>query len=192
MRLTKVILRSVERTRRRMITAEPQSSASLPNGNVQQRRLRESEIAVNVFVIGIAGQTGGLLARALRSHGDEVGGLVRREEQQDVLAAEGIDAVVGDLALMSSMDLTSALTDAEVVVARSGLDWLILRPSLLTDDPGTGVVSLGPAELHGQIPRADVAETLAALIHEPRIGRQILELNTGDTPIPEAVRRNIR
>lgn len=192
MRLTKVILRSVERTRRRMITAEPQSSASLPNGNVQQRRLRESEIAVNVFVIGIAGQTGGLLARALRSHGDEVGGLVRREEQQDVLAAEGIDAVVGDLALMSSMDLASALTDAEVVVARSGLDWLILRPSLLTDDPGTGVVSLGPAELHGQIPRADVAETLAALIHEPRIGRQILELNTGDTPIPEAVRRNIR
>ncbi|MBE1584534.1 uncharacterized protein YbjT (DUF2867 family) [Nonomuraea angiospora] len=117
---------------------------------------------------------------------------MRREEQQDVLAAEGIDAVVGDLALMSSMDLASALTDAEVVVARSGLDWLILRPSPLTDDPGTGVVSLGPAELHGQIPRADVAETLAALIHEPRIGRQILELNTGDTPIPEAVRRNIR
>ncbi|MFI7229188.1 NAD(P)-binding oxidoreductase [Nonomuraea angiospora] len=192
MRLTKVVLRPVERSRRRVIIAEPHSSASLPNGNVQQRRLRESEIAVNVFVIGIAGQTGGLLARALRSHGDEVGGLVRREEQQDVLAAEGIDAVVGDLALMSSMDLASALTDAEVVVARSGLDWLILRPSLLTDDPGTGVVSLGPAELHGQIPRADVAETLAALIHEPRIGRQILELNTGDTPIPEAVRRNIR
>jgi uncharacterized protein YbjT (DUF2867 family) len=228
---------------------------------VRQRQLKESEIAVNVFVIGIAGKTGGLLARALRSHGDEVGGLVRREEQQDVLAAEGIDAVVGDLALMSSVDLASALTDAEVVVfaagsnggaaevtrtvdgdgvdktieamrhvglrrlalvsvlpeswrernlsdeeeyyfavkkradvavARSGLDWLILRPSLLTDDPGTGVVSLGPAELHGQIPRADVAETLAALMHEPRIGRQILELNTGDTPIPEAVRRNIR
>src|ERR671916_579599 len=50
-----------------------------------------------------------------------------------------------------------------------------------------GTVSLGPAEFHGQIARDDVAGTLAELLHEPRIGRQILELNTGATPIEEAV-----
>ncbi|WP_240797972.1 NAD(P)H-binding protein [Streptomyces sp. F001] len=81
---------------------------------------------------------------------------------------------------------------ADVVLSRSDLNWLILRPSLLLDDPGTGTVSLGPAELHGEIAREDVAATLAALLHEPRIGPQILELNTGSTPIEGAVRANIR
>ncbi|WP_370872584.1 NAD(P)H-binding protein [Paenibacillus zeirhizosphaerae] len=81
---------------------------------------------------------------------------------------------------------------ADIALSRSDLDWLILRPSLLVDDIGTGTVSLGPAEFHGQIARADVAETLAELLHEPRIGQQILELNTGSTPIRDAVKANIR
>lgn len=36
----------------------------------------------------------------------------------------------------------------------------------------------------------DVAETVAELLHEPGIGRQILELNTGSTPIRDAVKAN--
>lgn len=51
----------------------------------------------------------------------------------------------------------------------------------------TGTVSLGPAQLHDQIAREDVAATL----HEPRIGRQIPELNTGTTPIADAVLQNL-
>ncbi|WP_329447743.1 NAD(P)H-binding protein [Streptomyces sp. NBC_01426] len=31
----------------------------------------------------------------------------------------------------------------DIALSRSDLDWLILRPSLLTDDPGVGTVSLG-------------------------------------------------
>jgi uncharacterized protein YbjT (DUF2867 family) len=77
--------------------------------------------------------------------------------------------------------------EADVAVTRSDLDWLILRPSLLLDGPGTGTVSLGPAEIHGEITRDDVAETLAELLHEPRIGRRILELNSGSTHIRKAV-----
>ncbi|BCN59283.1 NAD(P)H-binding protein [Prescottella equi] len=79
--------------------------------------------------------------------------------------------------------------EAEVVLTRSGLDWVILRPSLLTDDAETGLVALGPAELHGRISRGDVAATLAHILHEPRIGRQILELNEGNTRIDAAVSR---
>lgn len=82
--------------------------------------------------------------------------------------------------------------EADNVVSRSDLNWIILRPSLLLDDPGKGTVSLGPAELHGDIAREDVAETLAELLHEPRIRRQILELNTGSTPIRDAVQGNVR
>jgi uncharacterized protein YbjT (DUF2867 family) len=81
---------------------------------------------------------------------------------------------------------------ADIAVTRSDLDWLILRPALLLDDPGKGTISLGPAEFHGEIAREDVAETLADLLHEPRIGRQILELNTGPTPIPDAVQAMVR
>src|SRR5699024_3829405 len=79
----------------------------------------------------------------------------------------------------------------DVTVSTSDLDWLILRPSLLVDRAGVGRVSLGPAQPHDEIPREDVAATLAALLHEPRIGRQILELNQGSTPIANAVEANI-
>ncbi|MEU4454149.1 NAD(P)H-binding protein [Nocardioides sp. NPDC023903] len=80
---------------------------------------------------------------------------------------------------------------ADIAVTRSDLDWVILRPSLLVDDPALGTISLGPAEAHGEIARADVADTLTELLLEPRIRRQILELNTGTTPIREAVRANV-
>ena len=58
-----------------------------------------------------------------------------------------------------------------MILSRSDLDWLILRPSLLLDGPAAGTVSLGRAERHGQITRDDVAGTLAELLHQPRIGR---------------------
>lgn len=82
--------------------------------------------------------------------------------------------------------------DADLAVTRSDLDWVILRPSLLLDSAGRGGISLGPAELHGEISREDVALTLVELLDEPRIRRQVLELNTGSTPIREAVQANVR
>lgn len=86
----------------------------------------------------------------------------------------------------------AAKKDADIALSQSGLDWVILRPAVLLDDPGVGTISLGPAGIHGDITRQDVADTLAALLHEPRITRQILELNHGDVPIDEAVSANIR
>ncbi len=52
---------------------------------------------------------------------------------------------------------------ADIALSRSDLDWLILRPSLLVDDPAIGTVSLGPPEFHGQVVRANVAETQPSL-----------------------------
>ena len=76
---------------------------------------------------------------------------------------------------------------ADVELSRSDLDWVILRPAALTDDPGTGSVSLGPAGTHTKVTRDDVAETLAELVHTPTVRRRILEFSEGDTPIHEAV-----
>jgi uncharacterized protein YbjT (DUF2867 family) len=81
----------------------------------------------------------------------------------------------------------SAKKKADVEVASSGLDWLILRPSALKDDPGTGRVSLKLANFHTRITRDDLASTVVALLHAPAITRKILEVTEGDQPIASAV-----
>ncbi|MGW3892288.1 NAD(P)H-binding protein [Micromonospora chokoriensis] len=216
---------------------------------------------LRVFIIGISGAVGRLLARELIDRGDTVCGLVRRDDQRAELAAQGVDAYVGELAdltaeslaaMISGFDavvytagsnggarevtaaidgdgvmrtleamslvgvdrftLVSVLPEAgrgqrldddvefyfavkklvDVTVSESDLDWLILRPSMLVDRAGTGVISLGPAQPHDEIAREDVAATLLELLHEPRLKRQILELTQGSTPISAAVRANVR
>jgi len=215
---------------------------------------------VKVFILGISGAIGALLADKLTAGGTEVHGLVRKPAQQVDLAARGAETTLGELSTMSAAELARAASgsdaivytagsnggarevtkaidgdgvtkaleaarlagvsrfvlvsvlpeswrerdnpdeveyyfavkkQADIAVTRSDLDWVILRPSLLVDCPALGTVSLGPAEAHGEIARADVAQTLTELLLEPRIRRQILELNTGTTPIREAVRANV-
>lgn len=67
------------------------------------------------------------------------------------------------------------------------LDWTILRPGALTDDPGTGRVWLAPEVERRHVSRDDVAAVLAALLDTPATIGHVLELVGGDTPISEAV-----
>lgn len=76
---------------------------------------------------------------------------------------------------------------AETSLVLTGLDWLIVRPSALTDEPGTGLVDLGLAKLHVEVPRDDVATTIVGLLRAPRLNRMILELTQGSMPINEAI-----
>lgn len=211
---------------------------------------------MNVFIIGVTGRIGRLLAHELRQGSDMVSGLVRGHD--DELTEFGVRTHLGDVGAMAAHELAAAMDGADVVVytagsnggprrttesldrvgvetaataahlvgvgrfvlvsvfpeawrerrlpadeefyfvakkraevalVRTDLDWLILRPSLLTDDAGSGRIALGPAELHEHISRRDVAATAAMLLHEPLVGRQILELNRGDVPIGDAVAR---
>jgi uncharacterized protein YbjT (DUF2867 family) len=85
-----------------------------------------------------------------------------------------------------------AKRDADAALRSSGLDWTIIRPGRLTDDPPTGLVALGPDVERGQVPRADVAAVLAAVIDTGGgIGAQ-WDLVSGETPIDEAVRQSVR
>lgn len=82
-----------------------------------------------------------------------------------------------------------AKRDADMALRESGLDWTILRPGRLTDEPGTGLVTLGPETARGEIPRADVAAVLASVLaDDASIGHQ-WDLVSGDTPIDQAVHR---
>jgi uncharacterized protein YbjT (DUF2867 family) len=66
-----------------------------------------------------------------------------------------------------------AKRDADAALRDSDLDWTILRPGRLTDDPATGLVSLGPDVSRGDVTRADVAAVVAAVLDAPEsVGRQ--------------------
>jgi len=81
---------------------------------------------------------------------------------------------------------------ADVAVAASGLDWVILRPGTLTESEGEGTATMGPAIMYGTVARGTVACTLRALIEAPSVRREIVELTDGDTPIEAAVAALIR
>ncbi|GAB3680790.1 NAD(P)H-binding protein [Actinocorallia lasiicapitis] len=72
--------------------------------------------------------------------------------------------------------------------ARDGLDWTIVRPGQLTDEPGTGLVLLSdPPVGRGPVTRDDVAAVLIALLGATGSYRRTLELRQGDAPINAAV-----
>jgi uncharacterized protein YbjT (DUF2867 family) len=81
-----------------------------------------------------------------------------------------------------------AKAEADAYVVASGLDYTIVRPGSLTDDPGTGLVTVS-RELgnRGPVPRDDVAAVLAACLRTPSTIGTTFELFTGDTPIPDAL-----
>lgn len=75
---------------------------------------------------------------------------------------------------------------ADEYLKNSGLNYTIVRPGGLTDDPGTGKVSL--EEKHssfGQVPREDVASVMVHLIGKPEAANKQWELLEGDTAISE-------
>lgn len=74
------------------------------------------------------------------------------------------------------------------VRSRAGLDWTVLRPGRLTDDPGTGRVTLAESTGRGEVTRDDVAAVLAALLAEPDTAGRTLELIGGDIPVEQAVK----
>jgi uncharacterized protein YbjT (DUF2867 family) len=80
-----------------------------------------------------------------------------------------------------------AKAQADEALAGSGLDFTIVRPGGLTDDPGTGRVAAGDVP-RGDVPRDDVAATLAVVLDEPGTVGKTFNLVGGDTPIEEAVR----
>ncbi len=84
-----------------------------------------------------------------------------------------------------------AKAEADAALRESGLEYTIVRPGRLTDEPGTGRIALAPRLKGADVPRADVAALLAAALDDRRsIGRQ-WEVTGGDTPINQAIAQAI-
>jgi uncharacterized protein YbjT (DUF2867 family) len=76
---------------------------------------------------------------------------------------------------------------ADAELEASGLAYTIVRPGRLTDDPGTGRVSVGEDTGDGSIPREDVAAVLAEVLHDDTLARTTFDLIAGDTPVEQAL-----
>ncbi|WP_037887015.1 SDR family oxidoreductase [Streptomyces viridochromogenes] len=76
----------------------------------------------------------------------------------------------------------------EHVRGLDALDWTILRPGMLTNDAGKGLVRLEAHTGRGPVPRDDVAAVLAELVDTPATAGLTLELVSGSTPVSVAVK----
>jgi uncharacterized protein YbjT (DUF2867 family) len=81
-----------------------------------------------------------------------------------------------------------AKRDADLAVETSGLDWTIVRPGRLTNEPGTGAVELAPVlGRFGDIPRDDVAFVLYHCLFAQNTVHAKFDLLSGAEPIEAAV-----
>lgn len=69
----------------------------------------------------------------------------------------------------------------------TGLDWTILGPSSLTDEPGTGRIETGEGTTPRTVSRDDVAAVAAYVLDHPSTIGRTIEFNNGDTPIADAI-----
>jgi uncharacterized protein YbjT (DUF2867 family) len=82
----------------------------------------------------------------------------------------------------------AAKSKADNALRASGLDYTVVRPGGLTDDPGKGTVDVSERlGRRGQIPRDDVAAALVAVLDAPNTIGKTFEILSGGTPVDEAI-----
>lgn len=110
---------------------------------------------------------------------------VRRYVMISSMGADAHSTYDGDPVFRAYLRAKGAADDD--LRGRSGLDWTVLRPGSLRDEPGTGRVLLAEKTGRGPVPRDDVAAVLAELLVTPGTAGKTLELISGAVPVAEAV-----
>jgi uncharacterized protein YbjT (DUF2867 family) len=76
---------------------------------------------------------------------------------------------------------------ADQAVMASDRSWTVVRPGRLTNDAGTGGVSLARHVPRGAIAREDVAAVVVAVLDDDRTAGKVFELVGGDAAIGDAL-----
>lgn len=81
----------------------------------------------------------------------------------------------------------AAKADADDDLRARDLDWTVVRPGRLTDAAPTGRVTAAASTGRGDIPRADVAAVLAAVLADGALAGVTFEVVSGDLPVADAL-----
>lgn len=144
-----------------------------------------------VFSAGAGGKGGQEMTNAIDGRGLELAvaaaaaGGIRRFILVSAFPEAGRGKVVSD----TFENYMAVKKRADVHLADTDLDWVIVRPGTLLDSPGTGKVRAGLAIPYGEVSREDVAAALVQIIADSTVNRAIIELTGGDTPVDQAIRR---
>lgn len=77
---------------------------------------------------------------------------------------------------------------ADKMLEASSLNYTIIRPGGLLNEPATDLVRIAENIESGSIPREDVAKVIVASLTEESTYRKGFDLMSGDTPVSEAVK----
>ncbi|MDQ0337437.1 uncharacterized protein YbjT (DUF2867 family) [Caldalkalibacillus uzonensis] len=77
---------------------------------------------------------------------------------------------------------------ADRMLMSTQLNYTIIRPGALLNEPGTGKISAGEELERGSIPREDVAATIVATLNEEHTFRRGFDIISGETPIADALK----
>jgi uncharacterized protein YbjT (DUF2867 family) len=122
-----------------------------------------------------------LLADAAQAAG------IRRYVQVSAMGLDRADDPATDQVFAAYLRAKDA---ADQDLVSRDLDWTILRPGRLTDDPGVGTVNLAARVQPGAVTRDDVATVLVGLLDRPATAGKTLELVGGAESIDAALTRN--
>jgi uncharacterized protein YbjT (DUF2867 family) len=87
--------------------------------------------------------------------------------------------------LVRSILLAKQVSDS--VLRRSSLNWTIVRPGTLTDDPPSGRVKVARHLEPGRVARQDVAAVLVAALDEPLAENRGFDVVSGEIPVAAAL-----
>jgi len=149
---------------------------------------------VAVFSAGAGGKGGTEMTNAIDGRGLELAVAAAQQAgiRRFILVSAFPESLRGELVSDSFENYMKVKKLADVHLAETDLDWVILRPGTLSDSPGTGKVRAGLAIPYGDVPRDDVAATLVELVERPAVNRVIIELTAGGMAVGVAVQRLAR
>jgi len=101
------------------------------------------------------------------------------------LSAQYADAPDQGDRLVRSILYAKQVSDS--VLRRSTLVWTVVRAGTLTDEPGTGRVTVAGHLNAGRVPRQDVAAVIAACLTEPRTENRGFDLHSGPSTVRTAL-----
>lgn len=147
-----------------------------------------------VFAAGAGGKGGAQMTDAIDGQGLELSVAAAKLAgiRRFILVSAFPEASRGKSVSETFENYMAVKKRADVHLAATDLDWVILRPGTLLDSTGTGNVHAGLAIPYGDVPREDVAGALVQVIEQPGVRRVIIELTQGGTPVNEAIRHFAR